>query len=243
MKKTLWTLFTAAFWLAAWQAAAMIVGQELLIPSPLLVLERLISLCAQWEFWKSALFSMGRVLAGYGLGLALGLLLGLLTAFFPALHRLFSPLLAVIRATPVASFIILVLVWFATGSVPVFICMLMVLGVTWGNVAEGIHSADPRLLEMASVYRLSFFQKLRAIYLPSMRPFFSAAAFSSIGLAWKAGIAAEVICRPEFSIGRELYQSKIYLETPDLFAWTALVIALSMALEKLFLRLFKRRSS
>jgi NitT/TauT family transport system permease protein len=96
---------------------------------------------------------------------------------------------------------------------------------------------------MAKVYRLSRWQKLRHLYLPSMRPFFSAAALSSIGLAWKAGIAAEVICRPQFSMGRELYESKIYLEMPDLFAWTIAVILLSMALEQLFRRLLARRGA
>lgn len=241
MRKFLSGLLVAAIWLCIWQGAAMLVGQELLLPTPLSVLNRLARLCTEAAFFKSAALSLWRIFLGYLLGLALGLILGITTAFCPALRRFFSPLLAIIRATPVASFIILVLVWFATGAVPVFTSLLMVLGVTWGNVAEGIDSTDAKLLEVAQVYRLPFYQKLRYLYLPSMRPYFSAAAFSSIGLAWKAGIAAEVICRPEFSIGRELYQSKIYLETPDLFAWTALIILLSMLLEKLFVRLFQKR--
>ena len=243
MKKTLRTLLIAAVWLAIWQVSAMLVGQELLIPAPAAVLARLWALCGQGVFWKSVALSMGRILLGYLLGLALGLLLGGLSAFCPAAGAFLSPLLAIIRSTPVASFIILVLVWLATDSVPVFTAMLMVLGVAWGNVSQGFASTDPKLLEMAKIYRLSRWQKLRHLYLPSMRPFFSAAALSSIGLAWKAGIAAEVICRPQFSMGRELYESKIYLEMPDLFAWTIAVILLSMALEQLFRRLLARRGA
>ena len=243
MKKALRTLLIAAVWLAIWQVSAMLVGQELLIPAPAAVLARLWALCGQGAFWKSVALSMGRILLGYLLGLALGLLLGGLSAFCPAAGAFLSPLLAIIRSTPVASFIILVLVWLATDSVPVFTAMLMVLGVVWGNVSQGFASTDPGLLEMAKVYRLSRWQKLRHLYLPSMRPFFSAAALSSIGLAWKAGIAAEVICRPQFSMGRELYESKIYLEMPDLFAWTIAIILLSMALEQLFRRLLARRGA
>ena len=241
MKKTLRTLLIAAVWLAIWQVSAMLVGQELLIPAPAAVLARLWALCGQGAFWKSVALSMGRILLGYRL--ALGLLLGGLSAFCPAAGAFLSPLLAIIRSTPVASFIILVLVWLATDSVPVFTAMLMVLGVAWGNVSQGFASTDPGLLEMAKVYRLSRWQKLRHLYLPSMRPFFSAAALSSIGLAWKAGIAAEVICRPQFSMGRELYESKSYLEMPDLFAWTIAIILLSMALEQLFRRLLARRGA
>ncbi len=243
MKKTLRALLIAAAWLAIWQAASMLVGQELLIPSPAAVLARLWALCGQGAFWKSVLLSMGRILLGYLSGLALGLILGGATAFCPALGAFLSPLLAIIRSTPVASFIILVLVWLATDSVPVFTALLMVLGVAWGNVSQGFASTDPGLLEMAKLYRLSRWQKLRYLYLPSMRPYFSAAALSSIGLAWKAGIAAEVICRPQFSIGRELYESKIYLEMPDLFAWTIAIILLSMALEQLFRRFLARRGA
>ena len=238
MRKSLQSLFILFFWLGLWQAASMLVGQELLIPSPLTVFYRLLALGQTTYFWRSIAATLLRILVGYLLGIVIGTLLGALTWRFGFARRLLHPLLMIVRSTPVSSFIILVLLWIATDLVPVFISLLMVLGIFWQNIFEGLDSLDHDLLEMTRVYRFSFSQRLRAFYLPSLRPFFSSAALASLGLAWKSGVAAEVLCHPKFSMGKALYNAKIYLETSDLFAWTAMIILLSMLLEKLVRRLF-----
>lgn len=237
MRKALQFLLISLFWLGLWQGAAMVVRQELLIPSPYLVAIHLFHLGKTAFFWQSMAATLLRILAGYVLGAMAGSLLGALTWRSPFAKSLLHPLLLIVRATPVSSFIILVLLWIATDLVPVFISLLMVLGIFWQNVYEGLSGLDQDLLEMTQVYRLPFGTRLRALYLPSLRPFFSSAAMASLGLAWKAGVAAEVLCHPVFSMGKALYDSKIYLETADLFAWTIMVIFLSMLLEKLVHRL------
>ena len=110
--------------------------------------------------------------------------------------------------------------------------MLMVVPAVWGNVEKGIRETDAGLLEMAKVYRLGWWKTLVRVRIPSVMPYFLAAATTGLGFAWKSGIAAEVICRPAMSIGRQLQDAKVYLETPEVFAWTAVVVALSMVLEK-----------
>ena len=147
-----------------------------------------------------------------------------------------SPVLHIVRAAPVASFIIITLVWIRYQWVPVFISFLMVLPIAWINVEQGIRETDPQLLEMASLYRLSFSKRFWKIYVPSVKPFFLTAAVNGLGFAWKSGVAAEVICRPDFSIGKQLQDAKVYFETPEVFAWTAVVVLLSLLLERLLLR-------
>ena len=93
---------------------------------------------------------------------------------------------------------------------------------------------------MAQVYRLSLWKKLRFIYLPAVLPFFSSACVNGLGFAWKSGIAAEVLGRPKLAIGKQIYDSKIYVEIPELFAWTLVVILLSMLLEYLLLKLMEQ---
>ena len=223
-----------AIWMLIWQIIYMAVGQDLLVAAPGQVALRLAELAGDSGFWLSVAASLLRILAGYGAAVLVGTLLAVFTAGAPLAHAFFSPLLGVIRATPVASFIILALIWMATGMVPVFISFLMVLPVVWANVAEGVASVDGGLLEMGRVFGMGRAVRLRRIYAPSVAPYFSAAATTSMGLAWKAGVAAEVLCRPELSIGDRLHASKIYLETTDLFAWTAVVIFLSFLLERAF---------
>ena len=233
-------LLAAAVWLALWQAAASAVHQEILLVGPLTVLRRVAQLAVTGEFWSITAASLCRIAAGFALAVAFGTGLAVLTAFFPLAYALFSPLLSIVKATPVASFIILALVWLKGSWVPVAISCLMVLPVVWGNVHKGLQAVDGQLLEMAHVYRWEKRKTARLLYLPAALPYFTAACGTGAGLAWKAGIAAEVLGRTVNSIGRQIYDSKIYLETADLFAWTAVLILLSVVFEKLFLSWLRR---
>lgn len=232
MKSWYW-LAAAAFWTIVWQAAYMMIHNDLLLASPLQVIGRLAVLGRQAGFWLSVLYSILRIESGYLLGVLAGTILAVLTVNFVWAHRFLYPVISAIRSTPVASFIILALVWMSSSRVVIFIVFLMVMPVVWANVAEGIRKIDPLLHEMAFVFRLTRGQILRFIDIPSVSPFFVASATTGLGLAWKAGIAAEVLSTPKNSLGGLLYEAKIYLETPDLLAHTAVIILLSLLLEKL----------
>lgn len=232
----------AALWLVLWQLVYIAVNMELLVVSPMTVLRRLFELGHTIEFWQYSLGSLARIIAGFVLGSVVGTLLAVICSMFAFAREFFSPAITVIKSTPVASFIILALVWLTGQNVPVFIGFLMVLPVIYSNVYQGIHEVDPKLLEVAWVFRMSGRKKFTKIYVPSIMPYFMASCRTALGLAWKAGVAAEVIGVTKDSIGRQLYYSKIYLETADLFAWTAVVIILSLILEKLFMWAAKRIS-
>ncbi len=134
-----------------------------------------------------------------------------------------------------ASFIILALVWLDAEALSLFISALMVFPPVYLNVLEGLRQTDPKLLELARVYRIPFRRRVWGVYLPQALPYFRSAASLALGLCWKAGAAAEVIGLPEGTIGERLYTAKVYYQTPDLFAWTAVILALSAVFERLFL--------
>lgn len=240
------------FWLAVWQIAAWIVGgsfsdvglhlqeKHLLLPGPWTVLRVLAVLVTGSGFWQAAGMTLLRVFAGLLAGSVLGVILAVLTSFSSWCDRILSPLVRVIRATPVASFILLVLLWVGTGRVPGVISALMVLPVIWGNVSQGIARTDPGLLEMAAAYRFDAGKRLRLIYIPSAAPYFTAGVETGLGLAWKAGVAAEVLSHPKLAIGTQVYVSQLNLETPALFAWTVVVILLSFLVEHVLVRLLRK---
>ena len=239
--KPLWRkLLPPAFWLGVWQLGAVMMdlrlegrGNELLLPYPATVLSVFGELAVTGSFWATVLASLLRVLAGLTLGIALGVALSGLTSLSPLADQLISPAIRVIRATPVASFILLVFLWTDRSRVPVVIAALMVLPVIWANLSRGIREVDPQLLELARAYRFSRLKTLRLVILPSLRPYFLSAVTTSMGLAWKSGVAAEVLCLPDYSIGSRIFNTKLYLEIPQLFAWTVAVVGLSLLLEDL----------
>lgn len=233
-------LLPLIFWISVWHLCAWGVdvhlagkGNELLLPYPATVWSTLLTLGRQGEFWLRTGCSLLRILSGMTAGTLLGCLLGVLTCACPLADRLLSPAIRVVRATPVASFILLVILWTHRDLVPVVICALMVIPVVWENLCRGIQATDPSLLELSRAYRFSFFKRVRLVYLPSLRPYLTAAITTAMGLAWKSGIAAEVLCQPGQAMGTEIYQTKLYLEIPTLFAWTLTVVCLSLILERL----------
>lgn len=238
MKKILKYSLISLVWLGLWQLISMAVGHELLLPAPWAVAVRLCELMLTLGFYRIIGLSLLRIVVGMVLGTIIGALGGLLTAFSKLARDFFAPALAVVKATPVASFIFLIVLWISRDIAPLIIAAMIVLPVVWTNVETGILNTDKALLEMASAYKISRSGKIRHIYLPSIAPYFFASLRASLGMAWKAGVAAEVLLVPIVSIGKMISDSKSYFETVDLFAWTVVVVILSVVIEKLMVVLF-----
>ena len=239
-KRRLEMLAAVFFWLAVWQAAAMVIGQEVFLVSPIQAAATLLELPPQADFWQRIGFSAGRILLGFGLGAVVSVLLAVAAERRAWVETLLAPVMQLVKATPVASFIILALVWVSGKSLSILISFLMVLPVLYSAVRTGIESADGQLLEMAAVFRLPLARRLRAIWLPAVLPAFRQGCSVALGICWKSGVAAEVIGLPDGSIGDALYRAKITLSTGELFAWTFVIILLSAGFEKLFLALLDR---
>lgn len=229
------------FWTAVWYLAALSLGNPLLLPTPLQVLRCLGMMMVTASFWKITAISICRILLGVTGAVILGTVLAVFTEKSRWGNLLIAPAMTAMQATPVASFTILVLIWLDRDYVPVLICGMMGLPLVWNSVSGGIRATNVQLLEMAKVYRLSKLQTVRRIYVPSVMPFFRMACVSALGLGWKAGIAAEVLTVPRSSIGRMISESKLYLMTEELFAWTLAVIVLSLLLQSAMLRLLQGR--
>lgn len=239
LKSLIFRLLAAVFWLLVWQLAAVLVGKEILLPTPIAVIGRLFELGGTVKLWTDTFSSLGRIMAGFGLGLLTGTVLGFLAYKLKFVRILISPLLTVVKATPVASFIILALVWLTRLHVPAFIAFLMVLPIVTENTVTALGMTDRKLIEMENLFGFSFRRKCATLYFPSFSPYLFSSVKTSLGLSWKAGIAAEVLCTPVGSIGKNLYESKIYLETIDVFAWTVVVVIMSLILEKAITKLLE----
>ena len=228
-------ILAVLFWIAIWQFASMYLKQEILLASPVSVVRKLFELIFSGNFWQSVGFSFVRIVTGFLLAVFLGIFLAILAYWSKTVEILIAPVIAVVKSTPVASFIILCLIWIPSRNLSVFISFLMVLPVIYTNILEGIRQTDRKILEMAKVFRVNLRRQIRYIYVSQVLPYFLSACRLSLGMCWKAGVAAEVIGVPSGSIGEKLYNAKIYLNTPDLFAWTIVIIVISFVFEKCFL--------
>ena len=228
LKKVLPTLII----LLIWQFTAVLIGKTVYYPSFTQTFQAFMNLASSNSFWIAASVSLFRIFAGFASALFIGVFLAILCALIPSIESFTKTVIGVAKATPVASFIILAMIWFHTSSVPVFVGILMIAPIIFENTLQGIQNIDHSILEMRKVYTIPTSVFIKKIALPYTKPYLTSAISLSLGIGFKAVISAEILARPTLGIGSGIYDAKIYLETPDLFALTLTVIILSLILEK-----------
>ncbi len=228
------------FWLIVWQLAALLIDNSILMAGPWEVIQAFFHLMPEKSFWLSIAHSFGKISAGFLLAFFGGILIGWLAFLHPVFGEFLAPVISFMKSVPVASFVILALIWMGSGRLSSLITFLVVFPVIYVNTIAGLKSTDKELLEMTQVFSIKGWRKGRCLYWPALLPYLNSSCKTALGMSWKSGIAAEVIGVPEGTIGEQLYLSKIYLNTAELFAWTLVIILVSAGFERLFLIIFNR---
>lgn len=233
-KRYLYGILGVLLLLGVWKVVSLLVASEIILPSPEITLLKTLRLFIKPEFWKSLGLTLLRGTAGFGISCAAGAVVGVAAGTWPAVYALIRPFLSTIKATPVMSVILIALIWFTTGTVPVFSSFLMAFPIITGNIIQGIREVDTDLLKMARVFDVPKRRVLAGLKIPSVFPFFLSGASTALGITWKVVIAAEVLAQPLNAVGTGLYDAKVRLETAEVFAWTLVAIGLSAATEAVF---------
>jgi NitT/TauT family transport system permease protein len=239
-KNTMYHIAAILFWIVVWQIASMVVNEEMFLASPFAVLGALLDLAGKGMFWMSIFNSVFKIIIGFCMAIIIGILFATLSYVSLIFKEIITPLIRITKAAPVASFIILALIWIKSKNLSILISFLIVIPIIYTTVLQGLYSTDNKLLEMAKVFRIPWTKKIRHIYLPAVMPYFVSACSVGLGFCWKSGIAAEIIGLPKNSIGEQLYEAKLYLMTKELFAWTIVIILISIVFENLIMKLLKR---
>ncbi len=240
IKNSFKKIFIILFWLIIWEIFALIVDKEIYLPSPIATFNSLISILLDKSTYTVILSSTIRTMIALILSCIIGIIFGFFCGLNDFLYDLINPLIIVIRSTPIVSIIILAILWLKSSDVPIFATFLMCFPVIFTNVATGIKNTDKKILEMCKVYKLDKLEVIKSVYFPSILPYMHSAIISSIGIAWKASSAAEVLSMPKYSIGNYLFYAKANLEPTVLFSWTIIIVVLSYILENLYVKFVKR---
>jgi len=241
MKKTIYKICVIAVWVLIWQVVTVAVDNRVLFAGPVDVLRAAARLAAQSSYWLSILKSLSRIIPGVLIGVLIGVGCGTLAYKVRRFGTFIEPMMTAIKAVPVASYVILILIWFGASYLSLIVCALVVYPILYHSTLEGLTATDRGMLEMAAVYDMRLIGRLRSIYLPQLRPYMLSAVKLAVGMGFKSGTAAEVIAQVQTTMGNGLYLAKIYLETADLIVWTVTIIILSHIIEKIFVMILRDR--
>ncbi|WP_051656672.1 ABC transporter permease [Butyrivibrio sp. AE3004] len=237
--KTVKKIGIAVCWIIVWQLAALIIHNKILLAGPLESAAALINMAKTPDFTASVITSVAHIALGIIFGAVLGIILGALSLKVKIIGEFLSPIVTVIKSVPVASFVVLVLIWIGSDNLSTVIVTLVVFPIIYLATIGGLTAADIKLLEMAHVYRMPASNKIRFIYIPALIPSYLGAFSTAVGMGFKSGAAAEVIGQPLLTMGNGLYRSKINLDTAEVFAWTFAIVLASWLTEKVFYLLIR----
>ena len=197
-------------------------------------LDALLALCrlsCTQTFWSSICFSTLRIVAGVLLGYIIAGVLAAASWHTSTVRILLQPALLAIKSTPVACVVVILLIWTGAANVSVITVLLLVVPAIYFALCAGLDNMDAGQRDLFEIFGARGRRRFFALIWPAILPYLQAASSTVLGMSWKAGIAAELIGVPAGSLGERIYQAKLLLETPDLFAWTFCVICLSWLFE------------
>lgn len=205
----------------------MALASPILLPSPIATALRLVELLPDPAFWARIAFSLARIVGGFALGAVFGTLGALASVRWRAIEELIAPVMALAKSVPVASITVLALIWLRASNLAVLVVLLVVLPLVYENTVQGLRATSRSLDEVADLFHLQSFRRLRFFVVPQLFPYLRAALVTALGMGWKAGVAAEVIGIPAGSLGEALYDAKIYFDTAGLFVVTLATVGAS----------------
>jgi NitT/TauT family transport system permease protein len=235
-------LIGIAIWLVLWEALYLIINKDIYLPSPKSVLYTVFDIIEDENFLRIIASTLLRVIGSFTVSAILGISTGFFCGLNDKIYHIFEPLILLIRSTPIISVIIIAIIWFKSDYVPVFTGLLICYPIIWTNMVQGIRETDSKLIEMCKVYKIKPFQVFQKVYMPSAKPYIKAGFTTSMGLAWKVVATTEVLSMPRYAIGigNKLHDARIYLEIPELMAWTMIIILFSYIFENISQLLFKK---
>lgn len=219
--------------LVIWELLALYFNSDFILPSPGKTLVAVLKLFTDTEFLAVIGTTVLRGLAGFIISAFFGLLLGIAAGISQDFDAFLRPFLVTVRSVPVVAIILLALIWFTPGSVPVFIAILTMFPFICTNVADGIRSVDPDIIEMANFYRVSNERVVMEVYVPAIMPFIISGSSSAMGIGWRAIIIGEVLSQPRYGIGTMMHEQQTFLNVDAVIAWTIVAVLISYGFEKL----------
>lgn len=225
--------------LLLWQLISSFGETSFLFPPPSQVITVFFAMLLSGNSWLAILTSTQRIVLSVVLAIFLAVIVSWLAAKHRSLRLLLAPLVLVLKAVPVVSFILIALFFMKDALLTSFICGTIVFPLVYTQLLSAYLGVDKDLLEMGRVFSLSKSEIIRYIVVPSCRETFLASVSVAVGMAWKAGVAAEVIAYANGTIGRQMHQAKLYLDMEGLLAWTLVLVLAAFISEHILLLVFR----
>lgn len=219
--------------LLSWSLISYLLKQPILVPTPPETGRELVRIVRDNRFLQVVGATLLRFSLGFLITMLLAAVFGIAAGLEPRFASAFAPLIALIKAVPTMAIILLAIIWLKSDVAPILVIFLISFPVLYWSWKSGMEETDSKLLEMARLYQVGKKKILFGIYLPSAKPYVLSGISSALGLGFKVGIGAEVLCQPQLGIGTAFQIEKSNLNTAGVFAWALICVVLVAGMDVL----------
>jgi NitT/TauT family transport system permease protein len=225
--------------LALWQIGSAHFGPRLL-PTPLSVLAAVIDEARSGALLLNLAATLARVAASFILAMCLGTVIGVLMGRHPGFDRVADSWVVILLNLPALVIIVLAYVWVGLNEVAAIGAVaLNKLPNAIVTVREGARALDRSLDEVAQVFRMRPWVRLRHVLLPQLAPYIAAAARSGLSLVWKIVLVVELMGRSN-GIGFEIGVAFQLFDIRLLLAYAIPFVIVMLAIETFLVQPFER---
>lgn len=241
--KHIYVFFSVAFLYALWYAISLYIDNtlpyNLVLPNPNLVISKVFELLHKSSTYEIILSSFSRLIIAIIISFAASIIIGTIASLNQPFEAFLRPYVSSVRAIPVASMLVVILLWIGSKNSPVVICAMVVFPLFYEMILESIKNMEKSFVEVISLDSDFNFFVFKKVFLPAIINNLFISFVQSIGLGFKVLVMAELISYTDESIGKKIYTSKLNLDIEGVFAWTVIIIIIVMLIEGIF-RLAKK---
>lgn len=226
--------------IALWQIVAGIYKNDIIFPTFSDTIKRILEIMVKTDLSKEILITLNRGVQGLIIGSLAGIVSGIISGLNKYGRQIIMPLMMFCQATPVISFLLLFLIWFDNKNIPFIVVVISVMPSFAISVVEGIKNTDKKLIEMAKFYKIKTMKIIKDIYMPAVSGYILSAFKTALGITFRVAVMAEVLAHPGNGIGERMNSARINVETVDIFAWTIIIIVITIGFEKIVSFIFEK---
>ena len=235
-------LVSLAVLIAVWYVGAQFAGPRLL-PDPQAVALAILAEARSGELAFNLGATLARVVVSFAIAMAIGTAMGLAMGRFRVADRLGDPWLVVLLNLPALVIIVLAYVWAGlTETAAIAAVALNKVPIATVTVREGARSLDAGLDDMAQVFRMGPWVRMRHVVLPQLAPYLAAAARSGLSLVWKIVLIVELLGRPN-GVGFEIGVAFQLFDVTKILAYALAFIAVMLVIETFLVQPVERHVS
>lgn len=227
---------------ALWWMLSILKADPQVLPAPPAVIADIAKEAASGELFFHIYVTLRRVVLAFAVAMIAGSAIGLLLGRNDRIAQWFDPWVTVFLNLPALVIIVLCYLWIGLNeTAAVAAVALNKTAMVIVSVREGVRALDPRLDDMAKVYRMGPVARLRHVVIPQLAPFLAASARNGLAVIWKIVLVVEFLGRSN-GVG---FQIHLYFQLFDVgmvLAYALSFVAVMLAFELVLIQPVEARA-